>query len=146
MHRAVCKTNGSVGESTMACNFISLKHIFRGVYARVGNHEYSFLVVSENRRKGLQCIISWLGLTQFVNKGQRRMKRTTQKGQTHFYFIGRAIVTPVKGVCLNDNKQPRPNVKIYAVWITNHQSIVMGKRYMDINLIFSFHVAFLLQK
>ena len=38
--------------------------------------------------------------------------------------------------CLNDNKQPRPDVKIYLVWISNHQGITKGKRYMTINLIF----------
>ena len=33
------------------CNFIGLKHIFSGVYARMGNHGGSFLVGSEKKKE-----------------------------------------------------------------------------------------------
>ena len=77
------------------CNFISLKHIFSGVYTRVGNHGGSFLVGSEKKK---ERFAPYYQLTLFEAVRQQRMKRTTQKEETHVYLTCRAIIPPVKDV------------------------------------------------
>ena len=81
------------------CNFINLKHIRSGVYARVGNHEGSFFVAgSENKR--MVCAI--LSAARFEAVCQQwpttNEKNYTKRRDTCLFNICRAIIPPVKDV------------------------------------------------
>lgn len=96
------------------CNFISLKHIFSGVYARVGNHGGSFLVGSEKKEERFAL---YYQLARFEAVRQQRSttneKNYTKGGDTCLFNMPSYHTTCER--CLNDNTQPRPDVKIYLI-------------------------------
>ena len=94
------------------CNFISLKHIFSDV--RVGNHGGSFLVGSEKKKERFAL---YYQLARFETVRQQRSttneKNYTKGGDTCLFNMPSYHTTCER--CLNDNTQPRPDVKIYLI-------------------------------
>lgn len=117
------------------CNFISLKHIFSGVYARVGYHEGSFLVGSEKKKERFALYYQLAQFEAVRQQWSTTNEKNYTKGEDTCLFHMPSYHTACER-CLNDNTQPRLDVKIYLIWTSNHQGIRKGKRYMNSSLIF----------